>query len=163
MTKAERKGSTMKLPLKLGYDEFGNTLAKTVTDALAEGGHEVSLVAGSGKMDYPEIAAEACAKFNANRFHSIILICDSGIGMCIAANKFPDIRAVRCTDSYTVEKARRHANANVMTIGSGAIAAAHASTLIQDWVRFDFDSLRSLPKIQRIREIERSLSNFKRY
>jgi ribose 5-phosphate isomerase B len=138
----------------LGFDPMGRLLAETVTDVLAEHGYAVDLVDGSGTDDYPDVAVDACRRVLDCDRHSAILVCGTGLGMSITANKVPGIRAARCTDTYTVEKARRNSDANVMALGAEVTTPAMAAKLVATWVEFHFDSERSKAKLRKIARFE---------
>ena len=144
----------------LGFDAAGRDLAlAAVVDAIERTGRPVHIENPAGIADYPDVAERVCAVIREPGVHSGILICGTGIGMSIAANKFPGIFAARCTDVYSVEKARRNAGANVLTMGSEVTTPAIALTLVATWLRFDFDSERSKPKVARVRAFDSARTN----
>ena len=138
----------------LGFDPMGRALADAVTGVLAEHGYTVDLAEGSGTDDYPDVAVDACRRVLDGDRHSAILVCGTGLGMSITANKVPGIRAARCTDTYTVEKARRNSAANVLALGAEVTTPAMAAELVSTWIEFDFDSERSRPKLRKIARLE---------
>lgn len=138
----------------LGFHPIGLALAGAISDALAQRDCIVDIVEGSGIADYPDIAVEACRQILHGGRHSAILVCGTGLGMSITANKIPGIRAARCTDTYSAEKARRNSAANVMALGSEVTTPSVAATLVSVWLEFDFDSERSRPKLYKIAQLE---------
>ncbi|GAA1383028.1 RpiB/LacA/LacB family sugar-phosphate isomerase [Catellatospora chokoriensis] len=140
----------------LAYDGLGAPLSEAIVEELGAHGYETVLVAGSGRHDYPDLAAAACTAFNGGGYASVVLVCGTGLGMSIVANKFPGIRAARCTDEYSVEKARRHSDANVLALAANLTPSERARSLVRSWVGHRFDSARSIPKIARIASIEES-------
>lgn len=142
----------------LGYDQFGSKLADALSDELRNNGYLVDVVEGSGEADYPDVAASACTRYGAGGHGSVILVCGTGLGMSIVANKFPGIRAARCTDLYSVERARRNSNANVLALAAELTPPAQARSLVRVWLTHHFDSLRSVAKLDRLRSIEEGLS-----
>src|SRR5262245_28105611 len=98
----------------VGFDRMGEGLADAVTSTLTAHGVAFDLANGSGDADKPAIAVDACGRVASGDLHSAILVCGTGLGMSITANKMHGIRAARCTDTYSVEKARRNSDANVL-------------------------------------------------
>jgi RpiB/LacA/LacB family sugar-phosphate isomerase len=152
-TAIEQTRSTQKR-IVVGFDRMGQGLADAVTSALTAHGVAFHLVEGSGEADYPDVAVDACRQVISERLHSAILVCGTGLGMSIAANKVHGIRAARCTDTYSVEKARRNSDANVLTLGAEVTTSAVAAMLVTTWLSYAFDSERSRPKLLKISELE---------
>jgi ribose 5-phosphate isomerase B len=144
----------MSSTILLGYDPMGELLAQSVIDAAKEFGAVLEVWEGSGANDYPDTALAVCRRVLAEELHSGILICGTGLGMSISANKVTGIRAARCTDIYSVEKARRNSNANVLAMGSEVTTPQLCRLLMEGWLRYDFDSQRSVAKLRRVAEIE---------
>lgn len=105
-------------------------------------------------VDYPDIAlvvAESVVR-GENRYG--ILVCGTGIGMTMAANKVPGIRAALCHDTFTARAAREHNDANVLTLGERVIGAGLACEIIETWLRSIFQGGRHQRRIAKIRAIE---------
>jgi ribose 5-phosphate isomerase B len=106
------------------------------------------------KVDYPDIAllvAEAVARGEAERG---ILLCGTGIGMAIAANKVPGIRAALCHDVYSAERARKSNNAQILTMGARVIGVELAKKIVEAWLPSEFAGGRSAPKVAKINAID---------
>ncbi|MGB9791373.1 MAG: ribose 5-phosphate isomerase B [Thermacetogeniaceae bacterium] len=104
--------------------------------------------------DYPDIAepvAEAVARGEADLG---ILICGTGIGMTIAANKVPGIRAALCHDLFTARAAREHNDANILTLGERVIDPELACQIVSEWLRADFQGGRHARRLAKIRALE---------
>ena len=141
----------------LGFDARGQSRELAIIGALRESGATWETVPGSGSRAYPEIAFAAGERMQADvDIHSAILVCGSGIGMSIAANKVPGVRAARCTDAESVEVARRNAGANVLTTGSDFVDDRVARELVARWLAHEFDSDRSRPKVATIMDYDRT-------
>ena len=138
----------------VGFDHMGRGLADAVISTLTASGVTFDLAQGSGDADYPDVAVNACRRVTTEGLHSAILICGTGLGMSITANKMRGIRAARCTDTYSVEKARRNSDANVLTLGAEVTTPAVAAMLVSTWLSHTFDSERSRPKLQKIDRLE---------
>lgn|SRR5690554_5209621 len=109
---------------------------------------------------YPLIAEKVVKEIiNSNYEKQGILLCGTGIGMAITANKFPGIYAAVCHDAYAAERARLSNNVNVFCMGARIIGPELAKKVLKEWLNLEFKGGRSLPKVTKISEIERS--NFK--
>lgn len=140
------------MKLILGSDEAAYSFKEAIKEYVTAKGYEVI---DKGTFDnkpvlYPDIAvavAQAVADGEAGRG---ILMCGTGIGMCIAANKVPGIRAAVCHDSYSTERARKSNNAQVMCMGARVIGLELAKQLVDIWLESDFGGGGSQPKVDRI-------------
>lgn len=109
---------------------------------------------------YPNIAATVANKIIDSDYKKEgILICGTGIGMAIAANKFKGIYAAVCHDIFSAQRAKLSNNANVMTLGARVIGPELAKTLVKEWLSLEFKEGSSSPKVERVAFIEQS--NFK--
>jgi len=136
----------------IGCDPNAVEMKESVKEQLQELGYKYEDY-GSDDSIYANVAftvAEAVAKGTHDRG---ILICGTGIGMCIAANKVPGAYAALCADSYSTERSRKSNNANIMTMGAQTIGPQLAKTLVRVWMESEYTpGGRSEPKIQRIYE-----------
>jgi ribose 5-phosphate isomerase B len=110
-------------------------------------------------MLYPDIALEVAQAVADGKHERAILMCGTGIGVCITANKVPGIRAAVCHDIYSAERSRMSNDCQIMTLGSRVIGAELAKLLVDVWLRSEFQAGRSGPKVDRIKEIEKSLTS----
>lgn len=111
-------------------------------------------------VDYPDIAKVVAEAIARGEFDRGILICGTGLGMAIAANKVRKIRAATCHDVYSAERARKSNNAQIMAMGAQIIGPELAKMLVDVWLRSEFQGGRSAPKVKKIMEIEED--NFSR-
>jgi ribose 5-phosphate isomerase B len=88
-----------------------------------------------------------------------ILLCGTGIGMSIAANKFPGIYAAVCHDTYSAERARLSNNANIITMGARIIGPELAKKILREWLKLEFKPGASTPKVEKIEEFEKENFN----
>ncbi|MDR2639611.1 MAG: ribose 5-phosphate isomerase B [Helicobacteraceae bacterium] len=109
---------------------------------------------GLDRVDYPDYAAKVCEAVLRDSKSSGILICGTGIGMSIAANKFRGIRAALCHDAYTAQMARKHNDANILCFGSRSIGLGAMETIIDAWLNADFEGGRHSARIAKIAELE---------
>lgn len=106
-------------------------------------------------VDYPDIAAEVAQAINSGKFDLGILVCGTGVGMCIAANKFKGIRAAHCSDEYTARLSREHNNANVLALGGRTIGIELAKSIVKAWLNASFDdNSRHSKRVDKIKLLE---------
>ena len=108
---------------------------------------------GSDDPIYANVAFKVAEAVAEGKHDRGILICGTGIGMCVAANKVPGAYAALCSDAYSTERSRKSNNVNIMTLGSQVTGIQLAKTLVQVWMSSDYTpGGRSEPKIQRVYE-----------
>ena len=105
-------------------------------------------------VDYPDFGALVAEKVSKGDYDRGILICGSGIGMCVVANKFPGIRAALCHDIHTTKMSREHNDSNVLCLGADMISEGLAQELLITWLETEFQGGRHLRRIEKIRAIE---------
>lgn len=103
---------------------------------------------------YPDVAQKVATAVAAGDFDRGILVCGTGIGMCITANKVPGIRAAVCHDPYSAERSRKSNNAQILCMGERVIGVEVAKYLVDIWLSCDFAGGGSAPKVQRITDVE---------
>jgi ribose 5-phosphate isomerase B len=108
-------------------------------------------------VDYPDYAAIVAEAVNTGKVDRGVLICGTGIGMCIAANKFPGIRAALITDEYMARMSRAHNDANIICLGSRVLNPHRATDLLNIWLDTAFEGHRHQGRIDKIRNFERRL------
>lgn len=109
-------------------------------------------------VDYPDFAIPAAEKVSKGEYDRGILLCGSGIGMCIVANKFPRVRAALVRDVYTAEMSRKHNDSNILVLGADLVSDALAQDIVKIWIKTDFEGGRHLRRIEKIRHIEEHLA-----
>lgn len=109
--------------------------------------------------DYPLFAEMVCNSIISGEFNQGILICGTGIGMSIAANKFPGIRAVVCSEPYSAILAKRHNNANVLCMGARVVAYGLATLITEGWLNAVYEEGRHERRLEIIKRIEGRLTN----
>lgn len=142
--------------IAIGCDEAGFELKQTLKRMLEEGGYQVE---DFGTHDtkpvlYPDIALAAAKSVAEGRNHRAVLVCGTGIGMAITANKVHGIRAAQCHDTYSAERARKSNDAQVITLGARVVGPELAKSVLRAWLDSEFEPERSGPKVARIKEIE---------
>lgn len=105
-------------------------------------------------VDYPDIAEKVCNAINSGDADKGILVCGTGIGISIAANKIDGIRAAHCHDVYSAEMTKRHNNANVICMGGRIIGRELAFKIIDAWLDAEFEGGRHQKRIDKIHALE---------
>lgn len=128
------------MKIAVGSDHGGFELKQQVVEFLSKAGHEVESVGcfGLASVDYPNFADKVCALVKAGTCERGILICGTGIGMSIAANRHRDIRAALCHEAFTARMSREHNNANVLCLGARVIGPELALEIVRAWVAAEF-------------------------
>ena len=103
---------------------------------------------------YPEIAVKLCNELLEKKLDRGLLICGTGAGMAIVANKIPGIRAVCIHDAYTAERAKASNDAQIATLGSQVVSLTLAEKLVDIWLMNEFQGGRSLPKVELINQLD---------
>lgn len=103
---------------------------------------------------YPDVAYTVADAVARGDYERAILLCGTGIGMCICANKVPGIRAAVCHDSFSAQRSRKSNDAQIMCMGERIIGAELAKTLVDVWLDCNFGGGGSAPKVSRINELE---------
>jgi ribose 5-phosphate isomerase B len=142
--------------IAIGCDEAGLPLLDVIREQLKGKGIEVQDfgVHANAPVDYPDIAekvAEAVAKGDSQR---AILVCGTGIGMCITANKVPGVRAALCHDTYSAERARKSNDAQVITMGARVIGPELAKSIIHVWLESEFAGGNSTRKVEKMNAVD---------
>lgn len=140
----------------IGADHYGLPLKNIVRDYLRSLGYQVDDmgVEDSTPVDYPDIGARVAEVVAAGQYERGILVCGTGAGMAIVANKVPGVRAVCVQDPYTAERARASNNAQIITMGSQVTAPEVAKKLIDIWLQSEFQGGRSAPKVAKIEQLD---------
>ncbi|HLG22843.1 MAG TPA: ribose 5-phosphate isomerase B [Candidatus Manganitrophaceae bacterium] len=112
-----------------------------------------------GSVDYPDYAVKVAESVSKGDTDRGILICGTGIGMSIVANKFPGVRAALCHDRMTAEASRRHNDANILVLGGRVLDEETALQIVDVWFKTDFEGKRHQRRIDKIREIEKNQKN----
>lgn len=145
------------MKIALGMDHRGVELGKALLEHLPTLGHEAVVLGpcDDASCDYPDVVwpvAQAIANGEADRG---ILVCGTGIGASIAANKVPGIRAALVGDEETAELSRRHNDANVLCLAGNSASRDHAFRIVSVWLASPFDGGRHERRIRKIEAIER--------
>ena len=113
-------------------------------------------------VDYPDIAARVARKVSRGEVERGILICGTGLGMCITANKFPGVRAAPCHDDLTAEMSRRHNDANILCLSADLLGERLVDRMIEIWLSTGFEGGRHARRIAKICDLEAEIHGEKR-
>lgn len=138
-------------------DDAGTDLKRLVVEHLRSLGAEVEdldLLARR-KTDYPDIGYHLAQRVARREFDRGVLICGTGLGMCMIANKVEGVYAGVCHDVYSAERLRKSNDAQIITMGARVIGPELAKTILSAWISAEFEAGRSAAKVARMRELER--------
>ena len=147
--------------IAIGSDHRGVTMKAKVIEILRQNGHEIIECIGEVRdnaIDYPDVARQVAAAVSKNEVDRGILICGTGIGMSIVANKFPNVRAAVCGDELTAEISRRHNNLNVLCLSGDMLGANALEGILNKWLKTEFEGGRHERRIQKIAQIEADIA-----
>ena len=142
--------------LIFGSDHRGQDLCRILRQYLkVSNGTDVDYVESDGEsIDYPDIAARVATTICNGLADYGILICGTGIGMCIVANKFPGIRAVPCHSIVAAEFSRRFNDANVLCLSGDMLGELSGPQIVEKWLETPFEGGKHTKRLEKIREIE---------
>ncbi len=135
--------------LVIGADHGGYDLKEILNKLIEELGHSLVDVGcnSSDSVDYPKFAKKVCECVKDNEADAGILICGTGIGMCMVANRHTNIRAALCNDEFSARMSREHNNANVLCLGARVIGSSVAKEIVKEWLATDFSGGRHQKRI----------------
>jgi ribose 5-phosphate isomerase B len=145
------------MKIVIGSDHFGFPIKAAIKAHLLERGCEVEDIGCTGEndeRDYPDVAVDLARRIADGRFERGVLVCGTGIGMAMVANKVPGVRAACCHDPYSAERARKSNDAQVITFGSQIVGPALACSILDHWLASEFGGGRSLPKVEKIKQLD---------
>jgi ribose 5-phosphate isomerase B len=142
--------------IAIGSDHRGYEVKRRIAALLGTMGHELIDVGPStgDSVDYPDFAFHVAMAVSTHQVERGILICGTGIGMCIAANKVKGVRAAPCHDSITAEMSRRHNDANVLCLSADLLGAELVDRMIRIWLETQFEGGRHARRVEKIARFE---------
>jgi ribose 5-phosphate isomerase B len=150
------------MKLAIGADHGGYVLKNEIVDFLSKIANiEVIDYGTSGpeSVDYPDYGRKVSEEVSNGTVDRGILICGTGIGMSIVANRYPNVRAALCHDNFTARMSRLHNDANVLVMGERVIGRGVALDIVKTWLDTEFEGSRHACRLNKIREIEKSLTS----
>ncbi|MEN8139652.1 MAG: ribose 5-phosphate isomerase B [Thermodesulfobacteriota bacterium] len=138
------------MKIAIGCDHGGYELKQDVVSLLADLGHEVEDCGTNSvaSVNYPDFAQLVCEQVKEGSSTMGILICGTGIGMSMAANRHPEIRAALCNEAFTARMSREHNDANVLCLGARVLGPGLALDIVRTWLTTNFAAGRHLTRIE---------------
>ena len=144
------------MKIAIACDHGGLDLKIAVTDYLKKNGYEVSDFGTdpADSCDYPDYALPAAEAVASGECERGILICSTGIGVSIVANKVPKIRCAHCHDSYCAKFTRLHNDANMLALGAKVVGVGYALEIVETFLKTEFEGGRHTRRVDKISAIE---------
>ena len=145
--------------ISIASDHAGFLLKEQIKDYLHENGyafHDFGAFSEES-VDYPDLAYEAARAVQEGSYERGILVCGTGIGVCITANKLQGIRAANCGDTFSARSSREHNDANILTIGARVIGLGLALDIVQAFLETSFAGGRHSLRLEKIKIIEKGV------
>lgn len=145
------------MKIALACDHGGLNLKYEIIKELKAQGHEVVDFGtnSTDSCDYPDFALPAAEAVASGKCEKGIVVCSTGIGVSIVANKVPGVRCAHCHDSYCAEFTRLHNDANVLALGEKVIGAGYALKIVNTFLNTEFEGGRHQRRVDKITEIEK--------
>ena len=142
--------------IAIGSDHRGFAVKQKLIELLKQLGQEVDDVGTNSaeSCDYPDIASVVGGKVSRREVDRGILICGTGIGMSIAANKFPGVRAAPCHDDLSAEMSRRHNDLNVLCLSADMLGEKLIDRMVEIWLATEFEGGRHARRVEKIQQLE---------
>jgi ribose 5-phosphate isomerase B len=144
------------MKIAIGCDHGGLEHKNAIADFLKENGFEVKDfgIYEQVAVDYPDIAAKVCESVISGESERAILVCGTGIGMNMAANKHKGIRAAQCGDTFSAKMTRQHNDANVLTLGGRVIGPELAKEIVREFLTNKFEGGRHQTRVDKMMSFE---------
>jgi ribose 5-phosphate isomerase B len=145
--------------IAIGSDHGGFELKEAIKNLLVERKIAVEdLGTDNGdSVDYPDFGEKVARKVSSGAAEKGVLVCGTGIGMSIVANKFPGVRAALATDAFMAQMAKQHNNANILVLGGRVIDENEAREMVATWLDSQFEGGRHQGRLDKIAELEKEL------
>ena len=140
--------------IAVAADEAGAPLKDHLARYLEAGGYQVKDFGNGTEQDYPDVAAEVAEAVARGEHDRALLVCGTGLGMAITANKVPGVRAATAHDAYSAERARKSNDAQVLTMGARVIAPQAAEKVLDHWLASEFEGGRSTAKVEKMKRVD---------
>lgn len=144
------------MKIAIASDHIGLELKPAIINYVEELGHEVIDFGPQSpeRTDYPKYGKIVATAVAENKADAGILICGTGVGISIAANKVKGIRAVVCSEPYTAQLSKQHNNTNILAFGSRVVGSELAKMIVKAWLEAEFEGGRHADRVQMIADIE---------
>src|SRR5258708_27815457 len=144
------------MKIAIASDHRGYVIKGKILALIAELGHHSADMGtdSSDSVDYPDYGAKVARAVSEKAVDRGILICGTGMGMCITANKFPGVRACTCHDDLTAEMSRRHNDANVLCLSADLLGDRLVNRMVEIWLKTAFEAGRHARPLEKITRVE---------
>lgn len=144
------------MKIAIGSDHVGVELKQEIIEFIQSLGHEIEDLGpfSNERIDYPAYGKLVAEKVSEEKYDYGILICGTGVGISISANKVKGIRAVVCSEPYSAQMSKRHNNTNILAFGARVVGSEMAKMIVKEWLDASFDGDRHTKRIQMISDIE---------
>lgn len=149
------------MKIAVGGDHAGFPLKGTIVSALKSMGHEVTDYGthDTNPIDFPDITRTVCDSVLSGKSDRAILVCGTGVGACIAANKIPGIRASVCHDIYSAHQCVEHDDVNVMCVGAQIVGPVLVVELIESYLKAEFSTEEEFRRrVEKLHQMEREFA-----
>lgn len=148
-----------KSPIVIGSDHAAYHLKEKIRMYLLENGYEVEDAGAKNEssVDYPDYGIKVASLVSAGKFNRGILLCGTGIGMSMVANRFSNVRAALCNDLFSAIMSRRHNNSNVLVLGGRVIGESLALEILKAWLETPFEGGRHQLRIDKFNSIGKAV------
>ncbi len=147
-------------PIIIGSDHAAYDLKEKVKVFLVERGIDVEDVGSHSEdsVDYPDFGIKVASMVSGGKFERGILMCGTGIGMSMVANKFPHVRAALCTDLFSSIMSRRHNNSNILVLGGRVVGDILAMEIVKAWLETPFEGGRHQRRLEKFDRIDTAMT-----
>lgn len=144
------------MKLAIGSDHVGIELKPIIIDYVKELGHEIDDFGtnSTDRTDYPKYGKAVADAVASGEYDGGILICGTGVGISISANKVKGIRAVVCSEPYSAKLSKEHNNTNIVAFGSRVIGSELAKMIVKEWIEAEFEGGRHANRVDMIATLE---------
>ncbi len=142
--------------IAIGSDHGGLELKEAIVKALTSRGLDVDDYGTDNgeSVDYPDFAEKVAGAVSRGEIKQGILVCGTGIGMSIVANKFPGVRAALATDEFMAQMAKEHNDANILVLGGRVLAEEKAVKMVNTWLDSSYEGGRHQRRLDKIAQVE---------
>jgi len=148
-------------PIIIGCDHAAYDLKEKVKEFLIAKGVDVEDVGchSAASVDYPDFGIKVASRVSAGQFERGILMCGTGIGMSMVANKFPHVRAALCTDLFSAMMSKRHNNSNILVLGARVVGDILAMEIVKAWLETPFEGGRHQRRLDKFDRIDTAITD----
>ena len=142
--------------IAIGSDHAGFGLKETIREHLEQRGFNILDLTtdGTSSVDYPDFAVKVCRAVLSGRVQRGILLCGTGIGMSIVANRYANVRAALCNDLFAAKLSRQHNDANMLSMGARIVGEQVAIGCVEAFLSAEFEGGRHVPRVEKIKALE---------